>query len=289
MHIFYNLNMHNVAQIPSIQLSALQKWWSTHSQASQALQIKYISQCDSTNVQLCHSPRQHNTLLVAEHQTHGRGQFERAWVSGTGDLMFSLGLLLPPSLVPALSLRIGLALAQVCAVHGWHAQLKWPNDVIATHPDTGQRGKLAGVLVQNQPANDGEHAWVVIGVGVNIATRLLPAASDASAFPPIGLAQLDETWIQPVNHQREDLIMQIVDTILVHIETAATAPDEQLARAWNSHDLWHDSHLTITEPSGRRHTGTGFGVNADGAYQINVNGDIRSFYSGQLRPAVEPA
>ncbi len=281
--------MHNVAQIPSIQLSALQKWWSTHSQASLALHIKYTPQCDSTNVQLCHSPHQHNTLLVAEHQTHGRGQFERTWVSGTGDLMFSLGLLLPPSSVPALSLRVGLALAQVCAVHGWHVQLKWPNDVIATHPDTGQRGKLVGILVQNQTADDGEHAWVVIGVGVNIGTRLLPNTSDASAFPPIGLAQLDETWIQPVSHQREDLIMQIVDTILVHIETASAAPDEQLARTWNGHDLWHGCRLIATEPSGHRHTGLGCGVNADGAYQVDINGETRSFYSAQLRPATEPA
>ena len=161
--------------------------------------------------------------------------------------------------------------------------------MIATHPDTGQRGKLAGVLIQNQSAHDGEHAWVVIGIGVNIGARLLPSTSDPSAFPPIGLAQLDETWIQPAAHQREDLIMQIVDTVLVHIETASTAPDEQLAYAWNGHDLWHEHLLTMTEPSGHRHTGIGLGVNADGAYQININGDIRSFYSGQLRPATESA
>ena len=230
---------------------------------------------------------------MAEQQTHGRGQFERAWVSGTGDLTFSLGLLLPPPLVPALSLRVGLALAQVCAVHGWQVQLKWPNDVIATHPDTAQRGKLAGILVQNQTAHDGKHAWVVIGVGVNIGPRLLPNSNrnkhsnDVSAFAPIGLAQLDEAWIQPMPQQREDLIMQIVDTILVHIETASAAPDEQLARAWNAHDLWRDSHLTITEPSGHQHTGIGCGVNADGAYQVQINGEMRPFHSGQLRPATE--
>ncbi|TDR30199.1 biotin--[acetyl-CoA-carboxylase] ligase [Hydromonas duriensis] len=276
--------MHNIVQTPPIQLATLQQWWSMHSQASLALQIKYVSQCDSTNTQLCHSPHQHNTLLVAEQQTHGRGQFERTWLSGTGDLTFSIGLRLLPEQVPALSLRIGLALAQVCATHGWQAQLKWPNDVIATHPDTGQRGKLAGILVHNQIADDGQHAWAVIGIGLNIGARLLPNQNNDAAFAPIGLAQLDERWITPREGQREELLMQIVDTVLVHIETAAPAPDEQLATTWNAHDLWFNQPMSITTSAGQSTQGIGRGVNHHGAYQLLTEQGLLHFYSGQLRP-----
>ena len=86
-----------------LELARLKHWWSHHSAARSALAIKYVAECDSTNAQLYRSPSQHHTLLVAERQTHGRGQFERVWRSQAGDLIFSLGLSLPLDAIPALS------------------------------------------------------------------------------------------------------------------------------------------------------------------------------------------
>lgn len=277
--------MNHFNPIPPIELSSLQARWSAHSQSNAALLIKYVTSCDSTNLQLCHSPRQHNTLLVAEHQTHGRGQLDKTWHSTSGDLVFSIGLILPLTLLPALSLRVGLALAQVCAINGWQAQLKWPNDVIATHPDTAQRGKLAGILVQSQPAQDGRNAWVVIGVGVNIGARLLPSSTSPSAFAPIGIAQLDAAWINPIKGQREQLLIQIVDTIMVHIETAVNESAQTLPQAWNSFDLWRGEPLSATDATGKKTTGTGAGINLDGAYQLQTPTDLFALHSGQLQLA----
>ncbi len=267
---------------PPLQLARLQNGWSTHSQATTPLGIQYVAECESTNAQLYSSTRQHNTLLVTERQSHGKGQFERAWVSVAGDLIFSLGLTLPLAQLPALSLRIGLALTQVFAQHSLSTQLKWANDVIAQHPDTGQRGKLAGILVQSQPAHHG-HAWVVIGVGVNVAPRLLPQQINASAFAPIGLAQLAPQWSTPEAGAREALLIALVDTILVHIETAALNQD--LPKLWNAHDIWRGQAVTLTDPQGAEHHGTAAGIAPSGAYQLKLdsNGTLKAFVSGQLR------
>src|SRR2546423_5107579 len=52
-------------------------------------------------------------LLVAEHQTHGRGRQGRVWQAAPGaSLTFSLGLPLPPKDWSRLSLANGAALAQ---------------------------------------------------------------------------------------------------------------------------------------------------------------------------------
>ena len=82
-----------------------------------------------TNAQLYRSPSQHHTLLVAERQTHGRGQFERVWRSQAGDLIFRWPEFTFDA-IPALSIRVGLAFGANLNPNGWPVQLKWPNDLI---------------------------------------------------------------------------------------------------------------------------------------------------------------
>lgn len=274
--------MQNLIAYPPLALPTLQQWWTKNSQATTPLAIKYMAQCESTNAQLYSSARQHNTLLVTEQQSHGKGQFERTWVSQSGDLIFSVGLLLHTSHLPALSLRIGLALTQVFKQHDLNVRLKWANDVIASHPDTGQRGKLAGILVQSTATAQPNTLWVVVGVGINVAARLLPQNISPSVFVPIGLAQLSSKWMSPPAGEREALLMQLVDTILVHIETISV--QGSLANQWNPHDLWYDHAMTLTDAQGNEHTGIGAGINDLGEYQLLSNNTLKSFHSGQLRP-----
>lgn len=260
--------------------------------ARSALSIKYLSECDSTNAQLYRSPSQHHTLLVAETQIQGRGQFERVWRSQSGDLIFSLGLRLPIDKIPALSIRVGLALAQTLNAYGCHIQLKWPNDVIG---DTGtHKGKLAGILVQTNPSEHSATRWVVIGVGLNVASRLHESMDDTtpSAFPPIGLAQLDSAW--QIQHlptgARETLLMRLVDAILLQIEAAHTLPDPQLTQHWNAYDVWQQQSVQWSE-NGTVDTamnlpyGAAQGINEWGAYRIRSAADnaIITLNSGQIR------
>ena len=99
-------------------------------------------------------------VVVAEHQTAGRGRLERTWSSSprTG-LTFSV--LLRPRFPRArwgwLPLLAGLAVAMPLRRQGGlDARLKWPNDVLV-----GER-KVAGVLTE--VVGDA----VVVGIGVNV-------------------------------------------------------------------------------------------------------------------------
>ena len=117
----------------------------------------------------------HPALLVAEHQTLGRGRQGRSWLASAGaSLTFSLGLPLAPRDWSGLSLAVGVTLADAleppepgCSPR---LQLKWPNDLwLIDEPGRGR--KLGGVLIETVAV--GRQRMVVVGVGLNIAALAL--------------------------------------------------------------------------------------------------------------------
>lgn len=121
-------------------------------------------------------------LLVAEHQTAGRGRLGRSWHDlGAGvkspDLMFSLGLELAPPDWSGLSLAVGVSVAQSLS---HQLRLKWPNDLWFCER------KLAGILIETAPSAGSTGRYVVIGVGINI----LPREPIGLATPPACMAEL---------------------------------------------------------------------------------------------------
>jgi BirA family transcriptional regulator, biotin operon repressor / biotin---[acetyl-CoA-carboxylase] ligase len=110
-------------------------------------------------------------LLVAEHQSIGRGRQGRVWHSAAGaSLTFSIGLPLAPSDWCGLSLAVGVALADALdAPEPGRAApriaLKWPNDLwLREGPGRGR--KLGGVLIETVAV--GTRRMAVIGVGLNV-------------------------------------------------------------------------------------------------------------------------
>jgi BirA family transcriptional regulator, biotin operon repressor / biotin---[acetyl-CoA-carboxylase] ligase len=124
----------------------------------------------------------HASLLVAEHQTGGRGRMGRDWMAQAGrSLTFSLGLPMRPAQWGGLSLAVGVAVAQALDPLVGQAPrigLKWPNDLWLIDPQAanGVGRKLAGILIETVPV--GAQRMVVVGVGVNI----LPLERDAAGL-----------------------------------------------------------------------------------------------------------
>jgi len=112
------------------------------------------------------------TLLFAERQTAGRGQFQRVWASTQPlGLWFSLLLRLEISdtTIPALSSFAAVALVETLDELGIHeARIKPPNDLYL------HGRKMAGILVETRT---GKHPFAVVGIGLNVNHRL-------EDFPP---------------------------------------------------------------------------------------------------------
>jgi BirA family biotin operon repressor/biotin-[acetyl-CoA-carboxylase] ligase len=105
--------------------------------------------------------------VLARRQTSGRGRSGRVWQAPDGNL--NLSVLLRPTERDARpgpwSLIAALALHDALRPHAGGAllTLKWPNDVLLAG------GKLAGILIDSALGADGRLAWLVLGMGANLA------------------------------------------------------------------------------------------------------------------------
>src|SRR5262249_44954066 len=123
---------------------------------------------------------------LARRQTHGRGSRGRRWQAPPGNL--SISVLLRPR-EPARdagqwSLLASVALAEALSTvvpDPTRLTLKWPNDLLL------DGRKLAGILVDSAADADARLAWLVIGIGVNLAAKPelpgRPAACIADVAP----------------------------------------------------------------------------------------------------------
>lgn len=112
--------------------------------------------------------------VLARRQTAGRGTQGRAWQGASGNL--HLSVLLRPTealrLAPQWSLLAVVALADAVAPllpDPAVLSVKWPNDLLL------DGAKAAGILTESASDGAGGIAWVVFGIGVNLA--------DAPAVP----------------------------------------------------------------------------------------------------------
>ncbi|MFT4296883.1 MAG: biotin--[acetyl-CoA-carboxylase] ligase [Micropruina sp.] len=172
-------------------------------------EFRCVPTTGSTNADLAAAARAgaaSGTVLVADHQSAGRGRFDRRWEAPPGASV-AVSVLLRPGGVSAarwlwLPLITGIAVAEgLAAVAGVDAEIKWPNDVLV-----GGR-KVCGILAER--VDDG----AVIGMGINTAlgadqlpvptaTSLRLAGSDASATAVVigvltALEAAYRRWSQP--------------------------------------------------------------------------------------------
>jgi BirA family biotin operon repressor/biotin-[acetyl-CoA-carboxylase] ligase len=136
-------------------------------------------------------------VLVADHQTAGRGRLDRTWEDEPGaSLLVSIGLGvadLPAERLTLLPSAVGAAAVDACS----GTRLKWPNDLVA--PGAGPDGtdlKLGGVLSELVDVD---------GVGSSVPAELTDVATSLDAV--LGgtvdrevvlldlLVGLDERWL----------------------------------------------------------------------------------------------
>lgn len=130
-----------------------------------SLLVEVLHAAPSTNAIVADRAREgapDGLVVVADHQTAGRGRLDRSWETPAGTaLTFSMLVrpTVPPAAWPWLPLLAGYAAAKTLTARGYDAGVKWPNDILI-----GER-KVAGILVERVETPTGPAA--VIGIGLN--------------------------------------------------------------------------------------------------------------------------
>ncbi|MEY2570294.1 MAG: BirA family transcriptional regulator [Acidimicrobiaceae bacterium] len=238
--------------------------------------LRWVAETGSTNADLLAAARDgaaEGVVLVADHQTAGRGRQGRTWEAPEGASLL-VSILLRPAAEHASAVTMAVAVAAAEAVElvaGFLPKLKWPNDLVWPGDGTADDRKLAGVLAE---ADWGAAVAVVVGIGLNVRwPRDLP--------PELADVAIAINHISDVDVDREQLLI----ALLQRLDRWYGAPDLR--------DRWRELSATIGR-SVRVELAdeqvTGIAVDVDDAGHLIVeqaDGARRSFAVGDvvhLRP-----
>ena len=225
---------------------------------------------DSTNrvaLELARAGAPEGVVVVAGHQTAGRGRHGRSWDSAPGSSLLLSVLLrprtaLPPERSHLAVATVSLAAREACAsVAGFTPDLKWPNDLVVGE------AKLAGILAEL--AGDA----VVVGLGLNVS---------AAGPWPAGAVSVEEAAGRPVD------VGLLLDAVLLGVgnrygDWGAVASEHRRACA----TVGRTVRIDLADES---FTGTAADVTDEGHLLVDIGMCIRTVTAGDvlhLRPTRE--
>jgi BirA family biotin operon repressor/biotin-[acetyl-CoA-carboxylase] ligase len=233
--------------------------------------VRILFSTDSTNRQAMDSDAALDPqVLLAEHQSAGRGRRGRAWHSPAGaNLYLSLAWTFaqwPPQL-SALSLAAGVATAHALRSCGLaRLKLKWPNDLVV-----GNR-KLGGLLIE-QRGETGGSCRVVLGLGINVHMISAPAIDQ----PWTSLREL----MGKKTPSRNLLAARVIKYSVAMLDRFALEGFAPFADAWRRLDLTAQKPVTVHNGD-QSFDGIARGVDESGALQVDAGSERRRLLSGDV-------
>ncbi|MFO0564441.1 MAG: biotin--[acetyl-CoA-carboxylase] ligase [Polyangiaceae bacterium] len=209
----------------------------------------------------------HGSCFVTDSQRRGRGRRGARWLSPPGENLLCSVLLRPRLALEhagTLTLAVGLAVREVIARRvSADVRVKWPNDVVCN----GR--KLCGILLESQ-LDGGRISAIVVGIGLNVATRELPdeIAGRATTLALLGARDLG----------REALLVELLEAlearVRVHEERGLEAAVDEL----RAHDALAGRRIRVDGVDG-----VGAGIASDGALLLRLDdGSIRPIRAGTV-------
>jgi BirA family biotin operon repressor/biotin-[acetyl-CoA-carboxylase] ligase len=233
-------------------------------------QLDVVAQTGSTNADLLARAASgidvDGAILIAEHQTAGRGRQGRGWsATPRAQITVSVGVSVvdvPTTTWGWLPLASGVAVVDAVApllqVTGVEAGLKWPNDVLAGG------GKLAGILA------DVAKPVVVIGVGLNV-TQAPEEVTRATSLLDLGVAAPD----------RDQLVCSLLRELGERIvQWRSAAP--QLAADYRTRSLTIGARVRAQLPGGKEVVGTARDIDDQGRLCLETDGETVVVSAGDV-------
>ena len=232
-----------------------------------------MAETGSTNADVMELARQgepEGIVLVADHQTAGRGRAGRTWTAPPGAGLLLSILLRPPAAVMDLAtMAVAVAAAEaVQSVAGFAPRLKWPNDLVWPGDGSAPDRKLAGILAEADGPAAGDKAVVVVGIGINVTwPSELP-----EELAEIAVA-INHVTDRPVD--REDLLIALLSALAPRYAALVAGDRLSLLEGWRKRsatlgrrvrvdlgtdavegtavDVTDDGHLVVDTVEGERH------------------------------------
>ena len=239
-------------------------------------QIEVLDESPSTNAVVVEHARvgeAEGLVVVAEHQTSGRGRLDRVWITPPRAAL-TVSFLLTPKDVPRarwpwLPLLAGIAVSEaVRRVAEVDTELKWPNDVLMA----GR--KVAGILVERVERGVAPAAVVGIGLNVSSARSELPVPA-ATSLALEGAATLDRSVIL-----RE--ILRSFAALYLQWQEERGDPAGGLSASYVRRCATLGRRVRVELPTGKQVHGEATGIDADGHLQVRTANGLAVLGAGDV-------
>lgn len=215
------------------------------------------------------------SLVVADEQSAGRGRMNRHWFTPPGSAL-AFSLLLKPNkeeITAHAAQFTALGALAVCETLNaafsplLPAQIKWPNDVVAT------RCKLAGVLAETHWRGEQPLA-VILGIGINVAPESVPP-EEMLNFPATCVEAALEKAVD-----RWELLHAVLKTLLELRQRVGT---EELIKAWEWRLAFRGEWVQLLVPDQPPIEGQVLGLFPDGSLKLKLHsGEVNGYQIGEV-------
>ena len=188
-------------------------------------------------------------VVVADHQTEGRGRLGRQWNALPGSC------LLLTAIIDSRTYPLDHVMLSTCCAVGKTiesflnkpVQVKWPNDILIN------RQKISGILVEME----GPMALIGIGLNTFLETKELPDSLKDIV-----------TSLHVHTHVKDRLA--VLDRLCHHLNEMLVAPSEDLKAWWYDRSILFEQRVTV-ECDGRRYTGRVVDLDTEAGLMIAVD------------------
>ncbi len=211
------------------------------------------------------------TLVWARSQSAGRGRRGREWFGAEGNLYCSLILRPDAPAIEATQLGYVAALAiydtigELCPP-GYEAHCKWPNDVLLNSK------KVSGILMESSGSSpDGHLDWLILGVGINVATHPDDTPYPATSFAAEGARDISV----------EDTLASFSRNFLVWCRRWMEDGFEGLRETW----VWRAAGLNeeiLVRLENQELSGIFAGIDENGALRLRQNENEQTITVGDV-------
>jgi BirA family biotin operon repressor/biotin-[acetyl-CoA-carboxylase] ligase len=242
---------------------------------SQPVNVEVHPIIDSTNSELMRriqakTALESGTVIVAEMQQAGRGRRGRVWQSPFGaNLYYSYFWRLDDGLQAAMGVSIAVGLAvydTIKALYDIELELKWPNDIYLN------KQKLAGVLVELDGQPQGP-CQLVLGIGINLQ------------MPQSFSQHIDQAWTDLSQHTQQLDKNELVASLTYHLENRLDqyrkSGLQTMHEQWNSLNAFAGECVELNTGH-RSWRGICEGIDPQGGIRIRQDGEVKSYYGGEI-------
>jgi len=235
----------------------------------------HFSEIDSTNKYalniIAKNAPAEGTVISADFQTQGRGQYGRHWMSESTKNLLSSIILYPEflpvseqfSLSKAISLAVQNTLNSFLSVK--EVKIKWPNDIYC-----GGK-KIGGILIQNV-ISGGRFSASVIGLGLNVNQLKFPEDIKATSLAI-------ELGVEFDKRELLEILMIDIKTEYMLLQRNLQIQDKR----YNDHLYAKNEIRFFEDQEGNLFSAKVLLVNREGNLIVDQDGEYKAYSFGELK------